>query len=144
MLNTEVGRGRGEPVKRSIKAASAKARTSAGQVRAYRVVRYGLATVLVVCAVLGAAQVVSLTRCPNRCAAAGSGSADTAAAVAAPALVTINQGPNARDVDPLAPVSVSAASGTLSGVRMVNEAGTSIAGVMTPDSTVWHPVVPLG
>jgi lipoprotein-anchoring transpeptidase ErfK/SrfK len=129
---------------RSINAARAKGRTLAGQVRAYGVVRYGLASALVVCAVLGAAEVKSLTRCPNRCEAARSGSADTAAALAAPALVTITPGPNARDVDPLVPVSVTAASGTLTDVRMVNDAGKGVAGVMTPDNTVWHPVVPLG
>jgi lipoprotein-anchoring transpeptidase ErfK/SrfK len=62
----------------------------------------------------------------------------------APARVTFHPPSHARDVDPLEPVSVTAASGTLTGVRMVNDAGKPVAGVLTPDHMVWHPVQPLG
>jgi lipoprotein-anchoring transpeptidase ErfK/SrfK len=58
--------------------------------------------------------------------------------------VTCHPAPHARDVDPLEPVSVSAASGTLIDVRMVNDADKPVAGVLTPDHEVWHPVQPLG
>jgi len=47
-------------------------------------------------------------------------------------------------VDPVAPVSVSAQTGTLTDVTMVNDAGKRVEGVLTPDAKVWHPVVPLG
>ena len=41
----------------------------------------------------------------------------------APAVVTVAPGPDARDVDPLAQVSVTAAAGILTDVTMVNDAG---------------------
>lgn len=62
----------------------------------------------------------------------------------AAAQITITPGTGAHDVDPLAPVMVKADAGTLTDVRMVNESGKSIEGVMTPDNTVWKPTVPLG
>lgn len=68
----------------------------------------------------------------------------TAATALGPAQVTITPGPDARDVDPVAPVMVKAEVGTLAGVDMVNEAGNSIQGVMTPDNVVWKPTAPLG
>ena len=61
-----------------------------------------------------------------------------------PAQVTITPGPNAHDVDPIAHVMVKADTGTLTEVRMVNDGGKPVDGVMTPDNTVWKPTVPLG
>ncbi len=61
-----------------------------------------------------------------------------------PAKLTFQPSSHTHGVDPLTPVSVTAASGTLTDVRMVNDAGKAIAGVMTPDHAVWHPVEPLG
>lgn len=61
-----------------------------------------------------------------------------------PAHVTITPGQNARDVEPVAQVMVKADTGTLTEVRMVNEVGKPVDGVMTPDNTVWKPTVPLG
>jgi hypothetical protein len=58
--------------------------------------------------------------------------------------MAITPASGARDVDPLGPVTVTAASGSLTGVVMTNEQGTRIAGIMTPDNTVWKPGVPLG
>ena len=83
-----------------------------------------------------------LLRCAAACTATVAGSA--AAPPPAPAAVTIAPAPNARDVDPLAPVSVSAANGKLTEVQMVNDAGKPIEGIMTPDDTSWKPLVPLG
>ncbi|OBI98870.1 hypothetical protein A5660_04110 [Mycobacterium alsense] len=60
------------------------------------------------------------------------------------ARITITPSPDARDVDPVAPVMVKADAGTLSDVRMANEGGKPVEGVMTPDNTVWKPTVPLG
>ena len=61
-----------------------------------------------------------------------------------PARVTITPGPNAQDVDPVMHVSVKADAGTLVDVRLVNDAGKPVEGVMTPDNTVWKPTGPLG
>lgn len=61
-----------------------------------------------------------------------------------PAQVSVTPNAGARDVDPVAPVTVQAKSGSLTEVRMVNESGTSVQGVMTPDNSLWKPTVPLG
>ncbi|EHB55260.1 ErfK/YbiS/YcfS/YnhG family protein [Mycolicibacterium rhodesiae JS60] len=62
----------------------------------------------------------------------------------APVTLAMVPGPDAHDVDPLAAVSVSATNGTLLGVEMVNEHGTVVDGVMTPENAAWKPAVPLG
>lgn len=92
-----------------------------------------LLAVFVVVGVVGGIQIAS----PGR-------HSGTAATALGPAQVTITPGPDARDVDPVAPVMVKAEVGTLAGVEMVNEAGNSIQGVMTPDNLVWKSTVPLG
>jgi lipoprotein-anchoring transpeptidase ErfK/SrfK len=61
-----------------------------------------------------------------------------------PVMLSMVPAPDARDVDPLAPVTVSATAGSLLRVDMVNESGKVVEGVMTPDNTVWKPTVPLG
>lgn len=106
--------------------------------------RYALAAVLVVTVILGAAYAVSLTWCPRGCQGGRGPTVDAAAESAAPASVRITPGPNARDVDPVAPVSVSADSGTLTAVQLVNDSGKPVAGVITPDNKYWHPVESLG
>ena len=47
-----------------------------------------------------------------------------AAVLHAPAQVTFRPASHARGVDPVEPVSVTATSGTLTGVQMVNDAGS--------------------
>jgi lipoprotein-anchoring transpeptidase ErfK/SrfK len=99
-----------------------------------------LLIVFVVVGVVGAVQIASLVRCSNgNCSRPGVSSEASGAAQ-----VTITPGPNARDVDPLAHVMVRADTGKLTDVRMVNEAGKPVEGVMTPDNSVWKPTVPLG
>jgi lipoprotein-anchoring transpeptidase ErfK/SrfK len=61
-----------------------------------------------------------------------------------PARISVTPNSGARDVDPVATVMVKADAGTLTDVRMVNDSGKSIEGVMTPDNTVWKPTVALG
>jgi lipoprotein-anchoring transpeptidase ErfK/SrfK len=68
----------------------------------------------------------------------------TASKTPGPAQVSITPGTGAHDVDPVAQVMVKADAGTLTDVRMVNEDGKPVDGVMTPDNTVWKPTVPLG
>ena len=62
----------------------------------------------------------------------------------APVELSMSLAPSAQNVDPLAPVTVTATAGSLLSVRMVNDAGKPIEGVTTPDNTVWKPTVPLG
>ena len=99
-----------------------------------------LLAVFVIVVVLGAVQMASSPGCPIGVWAHRSASPKTSG----PAQVTITPGPNAHGVDPVAHVTVKADAGTLTDVRMVNEGGKSIQGVMTPDNTVWKPTVPLG
>jgi lipoprotein-anchoring transpeptidase ErfK/SrfK len=101
------------------------------------VIRYLLAAALVLLAVVAAGWSVSLTRCEHNCHG-------TAGSSTAPASVTITPAPGAHDVSPLETVSVTASTGTLTDVQLVNDAGKRIDGAMTPDATTWHPVVPLG
>lgn len=93
-----------------------------------------LLAVFVVVGVVGAIQIASQGHHPGTVATSPPG----------PAHVTFTPGPDAHDVDPVAPVMVKAEVGTLAGVDMVNEAGTSVQGVLTPDNLVWKPTVPLG
>ncbi len=101
-------------------------------------VRRSLLAVFVLVGVAGAIQIAS--GCVNgACAPPG-----VAAKAPAAARITITPGAGAHDVDPLAHVMVKADAGTLTDVRMVNESGKSVQGVMTPDNAVWKPTVPLG
>lgn len=99
-----------------------------------------LLAVFAIIAVVGAIYVASASHCPGGDCRQG----DSPAKTAEPAQITITPGPDARDVDPVAPVIVKADNGTLTGVDMVNESGKPVEGVMTPDNTVWKPTVPLG
>jgi lipoprotein-anchoring transpeptidase ErfK/SrfK len=101
--------------------------------------RRTLATALVITGVLGAVIVGWGPRCRGGCPPLAD-----AAVLHAPAQVTFRPASNAGGVNPVDPVSVTATSGTLTGVQMVNDAGTPVAGVLTPDHVVWHPVEPLG
>ncbi len=103
----------------------------------------GLAAVLTVTAVLGVAQ---LSLAPSTSPPSSVDAAVPTVAVPAPmpAAVTVIPGTGAADVDPLGAVLVTATAGRLGDVRMVNDQDTPVAGVMTPDDTVWKPAVPLG
>jgi len=85
--------------------------------------------------------------CPPRLCAHDTDSAHASSSVAPPPVpvaLSMNLGPNTENVDPLAPVIVTANAGTLLNVQMVNDAGKPVEGVTTPDNTVWKPTVPLG
>jgi lipoprotein-anchoring transpeptidase ErfK/SrfK len=101
-----------------------------------------LSAVLVLTLALLSASNALLMRCPTGCTKTVAGR--LTAPPPAPAVVAITPGPDARDVDPLAPVTVTAAWGKLTDVSLVNDAGHPIAGIMTPDDTAWKPAVPLG
>jgi lipoprotein-anchoring transpeptidase ErfK/SrfK len=97
-----------------------------------------LLCVLVLVGVCATIQIVSSERCPD-----GNCSTDSSKAAGAPK-ITFKPGANAHDVDPVSPVEVKADTGTLTDVRMVNDGGKSVPGVLTPDNTVWKPTTPLG
>ncbi|MBV9089284.1 MAG: L,D-transpeptidase family protein [Mycobacteriaceae bacterium] len=103
-----------------------------------------LCVAAVVVLTLGSGAVASALalRCAIDCTAHVAGRA--AAPPPAAAVVSITPAPDARDIDPLGRVLVTAASGVLTDVEMVNDAGKPIAGIMTPDDTSWKPAVPLG
>ncbi len=99
-----------------------------------------LLAAFVVLAVAGVIQIAASPECPfGTCHHPSAASKNPG-----PAQITISPGPNAHDVDPVAQVTVKAESGTLTGVEMVNDNGRQVQGVITPDSTVWKPTVPLG
>jgi lipoprotein-anchoring transpeptidase ErfK/SrfK len=99
-----------------------------------------LLVVLVVVAVVAAVLVAA----SQGCFGAGCGHRSGPPTTSGPAQVTITPAPDSHDVDPVAHVMVKADAGTLTDVSMVNESGKTVQGVMTPDSTVWKPTVPLG
>ncbi|WP_375486006.1 Ig-like domain-containing protein [uncultured Mycobacterium sp.] len=121
---------------------AATERGGQGWLRPRRLALYGVVAALVVLAAFGAADGGLLTPCRGTCA--HDRKLLPAATESAPAAVRITPGPGAHDVDPVATVSVVADTGTLTDVRMVNDNGKPIQGVMTPDDTYWKPVVPLG
>ncbi|WP_210085618.1 L,D-transpeptidase family protein [Mycobacterium sp. OAE908] len=86
------------------------------------------------------AAALALTGCAHQSAPTGAPLPNPAE----PASLKIEPAPGAHDVDPVAPVSVSAQTGTLTDVAMVNDTGKPVAGILTPDAKFWHPVVPLG
>ncbi|OBJ52557.1 L,D-transpeptidase [Mycobacterium asiaticum] len=97
-----------------------------------------LLVVLGVVGVIGAVQLVSHWRCPDgRCSGA-------LTIATGPARVVVTPGADAHDVQPVTQVEVKAETGSLTEVRMVNDAGKPVDGVMTPDNTVWKPVTALG
>ena len=94
-----------------------------------------LLVVFVVVGVVGALQIALLPHCPS---CPGFASKTLGAAQ-----VTITPDANAHDVDPVTHVVVKANAGTLTDVRMVNDGGKQVEGVMTPDNTVWKPTIAL-
>ena len=108
----------------------------------YRQVRHALTPPFALLLALTLVTAVSLTCCTRGSHLAGIPAA--APNPDEPASIKIEPAPGAHDVDPVAPVSVSAQTGTLTEVAMVNDAGKPVDGVLTPDAKVWHPVVPLG
>jgi len=87
---------------------------------------------------------VLLLLCAMACQAANGPAPRAPTDPAALASIKVEPAPGARDIDPVASVSVTAQSGTLTDVQMINDAGKRVDGALTPDNVAWHPVVPLG
>lgn len=61
-----------------------------------------------------------------------------------PVSVSFAPGPDQRDVAPADAATVTATSGTLTDVVMINESGRQVRGVLSPDRDRWTPAEPLG
>ncbi|MBI3685904.1 MAG: L,D-transpeptidase [Actinobacteria bacterium] len=61
-----------------------------------------------------------------------------------PARLTVTPRTRSTGVSPAAPVTVRAAGGTLSSVRLVNPAGRQVSGTLSVDRTAWRSSEPLG
>jgi lipoprotein-anchoring transpeptidase ErfK/SrfK len=85
-------------------------------------------------------------RCSSHCEVANAAHTVSAPAPAPPqpAAVGVFPQPQADDVNPAAPVSVAAFSGTIDDVKMVSDSGKTVAGALTPDRKGWHPTEQLG
>lgn len=112
-----------------------------------RVPRPALAAVLAALAVLGGIALTAIPDCGNHCQTLAAGPEPQAASRPSPiepAALTIEPISGAKDVNPAGRVGVTANSGTLEKVTLVNEADREIPGVITPDGKSWKPTVTLG
>lgn len=103
-----------------------------------------LAAVLGVLAVLGGVVISIAPRCPEHCRTEAAAAVPQPAPSTEPAVVAVTPEDGATDVDPLAAITAVAQSGMLTHVTMVNDAGRSVPGVVTPDFKTWKPTKPLG
>ena len=106
-----------------------------------------LAVVLAVLAVLGGLVVTGTPRCADHCQTLTAAPVPQVAprpSPIVPAALSIAPPPGANGISPSGPVLVTANSGTLDTVQLVNEAGKAIPGVMTPDAKTWKPTTQLG
>lgn len=105
-----------------------------------------LAAVFALLAVAGGVLVTWLPECPGSCQGVVNAShrIDTPAPSPDPARLVFTPSPQAREVSPAAPVRVTAGTGRLISVSMVNDSGTEVPGIMTADGRSWRPTVELG
>jgi lipoprotein-anchoring transpeptidase ErfK/SrfK len=61
-----------------------------------------------------------------------------------PAVITTTPAADAQNVNPIAPVTVTAASGRLTAVTLVNAEGAAVAGQLSPDALTWTAGAVLG
>jgi lipoprotein-anchoring transpeptidase ErfK/SrfK len=102
---------------------------------------------LAVLAVLGGVVLTTTPDCPDRCQTLTAAPVPQAAprpSPIEPAALSILPAAGAIDVSPDDRVLVTAASGSLDSVQLVNDAGNAIPGVMTPDAKAWKPTTQLG
>jgi lipoprotein-anchoring transpeptidase ErfK/SrfK len=106
-----------------------------------------LAAVLAVLAVLGGVVVTATPDCADHCQTLTAAPVPQAAprpSPIVPAALSVLPPAGATDVSPSGRVLVTATSGTLDTVQLVNDAGKAIPGVMTPDAKTWKPTAQLG
>jgi lipoprotein-anchoring transpeptidase ErfK/SrfK len=106
-----------------------------------------LAVVLAVLAVLGGVVLTTTPDCAESCRTLTAAPVPQAAprpSPIEPAALSVLPSAGAADVSPSGRVLVTATSGTLDSVQLVNDAGKLIPGVMTPDAKTWKPTTQLG
>jgi lipoprotein-anchoring transpeptidase ErfK/SrfK len=106
-----------------------------------------LAVVLAVLAVLGGVVISTTPDCADRCQTVTAAPVPQVAprpSPIVPAALSVLPPAGATDVSPSGRVLVTANSGTLDAVQLVNDAGKSIPGVMTPDAKAWKTTSQLG
>ena len=70
--------------------------------------------------------------------------ASTSAPAVAPASLTVSPADGASEVNPTAPITVTAAGGTIDTVALASSSGAAVAGALSPDKTTWTAAEPLG
>ena len=95
---------------------------------------------------LGGDVETTTAQCSGQCPVASAAQTLSAPDPAPPRPATLGVFPRPRtdDVNPAAPVSIAAFSGTIDDVTMVNDSGKPIPGVLTRDRRGWHPTGQLG
>src|SRR6476620_7965633 len=107
-----------------------------------RRVRVAPAIAAVAALVLLAGDVADTTdQCSSQCQVASAARAVPAPTPAPPrpAALGVFPVPHADDVNPAAPVSVTAFSGRIDDVKLVDDWGNTVPGALTPGNTGWHP-----
>ena len=107
-----------------------------------RHVRVASAIAAVAALVLLAGDVADTTdQCSIQCQVASAAQALPAPKPAPPrpAALGVFPQPHADDVNPATPVSVAAFTGRIDDVKMVDDWGNTVPGVLTPGKTGWHP-----
>jgi lipoprotein-anchoring transpeptidase ErfK/SrfK len=103
--------------------------------------------VFAVVAVLGGVVLSTTPDCADHCQTLTAAPVPQAAprpSPIVPAALSILPPAGATDVSPSGRVLVTANSGTLDTVQLVNDAGKAVPGVMTPDAKAWKPTTQLG
>ena len=106
-----------------------------------------LAAVLALLAVLGGVAMSTIPDCADHCQTVTATPVPQAAprpSPVEPAALSVLPPAGAADVSPASRVLVTANSGTLDNVQLVNDAGKVISGAMTPDAKAWKPTTQLG
>jgi lipoprotein-anchoring transpeptidase ErfK/SrfK len=106
-----------------------------------------LAVVFAVLAVLGGVVVTTTPDCADRCQTTIAAPIPQVAprpSPIVPAALSIEPAPGATNISPTDRVLVTAKSGTIDKVELVNDADKEIAGVLTPDAKAWKPTTQLG
>ena len=95
---------------------------------------------------LGGDVETTTAQCSGQCPVASAAQTLSAPDPAPPRPATLGVFPRPRtdDVNPAAPVSVAAFSGTIYDVTMVNDSGNPVPGVLTRDRRGWNPAKQLG
>jgi lipoprotein-anchoring transpeptidase ErfK/SrfK len=106
-----------------------------------------LAAVLAVLAVLGGVVLSTTGDCADHCQTITAAPVPQVAprpSPIVPAALSVVPAAGATKVSPSSQVLVTANSGTLDAVQLVNDSGKAIAGVLTPDAKAWKPTSQLG